>query len=50
MNKKVDSVKFQISIRQVLYMSIMGQEGFWVEQQRVAKIEDKKPVLNAWLI
>ena len=27
-------------------MLSMGQRGFWDEQQRVAKLQDKKPVLT----
>ncbi len=43
--RPLDNVRIWIILGHTDYMLSMGQRGFWDEQQRVAKLQEKKPVL-----
>lgn len=45
-NKSLDSGMISIMIWLAFVLIAVGQRGFWDEEQRVAKLQDKKPVLK----
>lgn len=46
MNNALDKGVILNSIGREICKTTVGQRGFWVEQQRVAKLKSKKPVLK----
>ena len=46
-NKTLDFDMIPIMIGGVIFTTTVGLRGFWDEQQRVTKLQDKKPVLKS---
>ena len=46
-SKTLDFDMIPIMIGGAIFTTTVGQRGFWDEQQRVTKLQDKKPVLKS---